>query len=160
MKLEEMPAQSRIWLYACQRPLTAKEQEEIKVLVNDFLPTWAYHGDSLYAAFEILHDSFLVLALNEELARAGGCAIDKSIHLFQEIDRRYSLDLFNRLRVAVHTPDGPIMYSLSEIEIALNNNQIQVDTPVFDSSITRLGELRHAWLRPLSATWVASQVEI
>jgi hypothetical protein len=158
MNLSELPDTTRLWIYASQRPLTSEEQLDITSAVNAFLPSWAYHGDALYAAFEILYDRFLVLALNEEKARAGGCAIDKSIHLFQEVEHRYQLDLFNRMRIALQTPDGIVMRQLHEVESDLKKGILDPNTPVYDTSLYRLGDIRLNWPCPLKETWVARRM--
>lgn len=158
MKIDQMPDSARIWIYIAQRPITAGEKTEIANLVNAFLPTWAYHGDALYASFEIMHDHFLVLALHEELAPAGGCAIDKSIHLFKEIDRRFDLNLFDRMRVGVQRDGKMMIMATNQVEMEYEKGVLVAESPVFDGSLHRLGDLRNKWPQPLSNTWMGSRL--
>ena len=53
LPFNEMPANSRIWIYQSDRKLNDSELDQIKLKLIDFLKNWTAHGDDLKSSFEI-----------------------------------------------------------------------------------------------------------
>ena len=100
LPFNEMPANSRIWIYQSDRKLNDSELDQIKLKLIDFLKNWTAHGDDLKSSFEIRYDRFIIIALNEKSAKASGCSIDACVHFIQKIEKDYGLNLLDKMNVA------------------------------------------------------------
>ena len=65
---DTLPPESRIWIYQSNRKLSDDEVAVISDRTADFLKQWTAHGANLEAAFEIKHNRFIVLGLNQYIS--------------------------------------------------------------------------------------------
>lgn len=162
MKLKDLKPSARIWIYQSNRKLTEQECSNINSAGQSFVENWSAHGSSLQAAIEVLHEYFVVVAVDEQVANATGCSIDKSVHFIQDIGTQCNVDFFNRLNVVVELEDSNELklFSISELEEALKKGNVSKDAKTFDNTMSTLGELFSKWETPLRNSWVARQVLI
>ncbi|MBO6515228.1 MAG: hypothetical protein JJ975_01585 [Bacteroidia bacterium] len=146
---------AKVWFYGSQRTLTPHEQTEIKNYLDQFCSTWAAHGAQLNCGFNILHDRFIVLAVDEASASATGCSIDKSVHAFQEIDSNYQLDLFNRLRSYQLVDNAIQPHDSTSIKSGLKTGKITARSSMINPLVSNLGQVRRQLVQPLSDTWLS-----
>ncbi len=99
--MEKLPKSSNVWLYQADRELTANEISYLEKELNVFIREWATHGTQLYGAFEVKHNRFLILAVDENKVPTSGCSIDTSVHKMKEIGAKINVDFFNRLNVFI-----------------------------------------------------------
>ena len=96
---KNIPDDSRVWLYQSNRDFT---DSDIKIIENKttlFIDNWKAHGNDLQASYLIKERRFLVIAVNEEFNPIGGCSIDYSLQLVNDISTTINLDLLDRLSV-------------------------------------------------------------
>ncbi len=153
---------SRVWIYQSDRPLASDEVKRINQLIRDFTRSWTAHNQALKADGRIFFNRFLVLAVDNSVAEASGCSIDKSTHFLQEIERAYGIHLFDRLKMAyVKNEESEIgVVSKADIRRALEEGKFSVETPVFDNTIQSLEEFRSNWIRPLKDSWGGSVLRL
>ena len=114
----QLPSTARIWVYASARPFTPTEITDIEQKTKEFISSWYAHGNKLMADFNIVYNQFIIVAVNEEVATASGCSIDKSARLFQEIDKHYQLSLFDRSLVYYRNSKTNEVESIHDIGVA------------------------------------------
>jgi hypothetical protein len=154
MLLENLSGNSRVWVYQSNRVLTNAETTEIQDLCNSFVAGWAAHGNDLIAGSTVVHNLFIVLAVDEERAGATGCSIDKSVAFIRELQERYEIDLLDRMTFvyrdiagAVHTASRPNFARLYDI------GMIDDETIVFDTVVPDLTSFRTRFELPLQQSW-------
>ena len=86
--IEQMPSDSRVWVYQSPRLITSDEQQRLMSGLFSFIDSWTAHQAGLRAAGAILHDRFVVIAVDENHNHASGCSIDKMVH-FMKIGRAH-----------------------------------------------------------------------
>lgn len=145
---------SRVWLYGANRKLSDSECTEIEDLLDGFCDQWAAHGDKLDCGFQILYNQLIVLAVDEASAKASGCSIDTSVQVFREIDNRYNLDLFNRLRSYHMEDDAITSLSTANISEALTAGNLSAESAFVDPMIATMGEVRNNLTKPISDMWL------
>ncbi len=79
---EELPEESRVWIYQSDRKFTDEELAEIESGLQQFVEQWAAHGTGLQASFTTRYNRFIILAVNQEAQGATGCSIDASVHFY------------------------------------------------------------------------------
>jgi hypothetical protein len=146
---------SKIWIYQSDRPFTIDEEQAIKQVLNNFTAEWQAHGHDLAALAEIYHHQFIVLSVDEQMAGATGCSIDKSVHLMKELETRFKINLFDRLRIAYRLGEDIINCSREEFEERIGQGIVNAQTLVFNNLISRRKELETSWNVPLVDSWHA-----
>jgi len=146
---------SRVWIYQAQRLLTKDEEDRIQGMLNDFTSEWQAHGHDLAALGEIRHHQFIILSVDENIAGASGCSIDKSVYLMKEIENKFGLDLFDRFRIAFRDMENIINCSREEFEVQIKSGLVNGQTIVFNNLISRRKELQSSWEIPFRDSWHA-----
>lgn len=146
---------SRVWIYQSDRILNPDEEERIQSTLNNFTSEWLAHGHALAALGEIRHHQFIILSVDEGVAGATGCSIDKSVYLMKEIEEEFGLNLFDRLRVAFRDMDTIVNCSREEFEEQIKSGKVSGQTTVFNNLISRRDELESSWEIPLKDSWHA-----
>jgi len=146
---------SRVWVYQANRILTQEEEIAILQILHNFTAEWLAHGHALAAIGEVLHHQFIILSVDEEVAGATGCSIDKSVNLMKEIEQKFNLNLFDRFRIAFRQNEEVINCSREEFEEFIKSGKVDKDTLVFNNLITSRNEMQTAWEIPLKDSWHA-----
>lgn len=146
---------SRIWIYQSDRPFTIDEEQAIKQVLSNFTAEWQAHGHALAALAEIYHHQFIIISVDEEIAGATGCSIDKSVHLMKELESKFKINLFDRFRMAYRAGEEIINCSREEFEERIGKGIVDAQTLVFNNLISRRKELQTSWNIPLADSWHA-----
>lgn len=157
--LDRLPSQSRVWIYGAERELSEVEATTIRTELQSFVANWVSHRNELNAGADVLHDRFLVIAVDETQAEASGCSIDGSVHFLQDLGAKMEIDFFNRMIFSYRDASGAIhTVPRDEFKIRYKSGQLENDTIVFDPLVKELGELRQIFERPLEDSWHSRMV--
>ncbi|MGL6032889.1 MAG: hypothetical protein ACRC0Q_12225, partial [Kurthia gibsonii] len=96
---ENLPQESRVWIYPSNRKLSDEEVAEIQALTTNFINDWSAHGASLEASFDIRYNRFIILAVNSDVQAPTGCSIDASVQFIQQLEQKYAIDLLDKMNV-------------------------------------------------------------
>jgi hypothetical protein len=153
--LAELAPEARVWIYQAHEPFPKEKVSELNQQVAQFAKQWVSHNHQLLAGGTVMHDRFLVLAVDESQAGASGCSIDSSVKFIKQVGAHYQRDLFDRLRFS-YEKDGEV-HTVSKEEFAALYEQgaINDDTIVFDPLVKTVGELGAAFRKPLKDSWHA-----
>lgn len=144
---------SRLWIYQSDRILSDQEVAAIQKRLNEFTAEWQAHGHALAALAEIIHQQFIVLSVDEQIAGATGCSIDKSVNLMKEIEQQFGINLFDRFRIAFRQDQEIVNCSREEFEKFIQSGKVKKDTRVFNNLISTRKELKSNWEIPFSESW-------
>ncbi len=149
-----LPDHAKVWIYQSSRQFTTAETAEIQQLISRFVSDWASHGRELSAEGALLHQQFLVLAVDENAAGASGCSIDKSVAFVRHLQTEYGVNLFDRLTFAFRTPESDIAFAERETFAALyQSKKINDETIVFNNLVATIGDLKQKWEVKLAESW-------
>lgn len=153
---ESLPDHGRAWVFPAARPLKPDEATRLLEEVDAFLDGWAAHGAPLRSGRKLLWDTFLVVGVDEDASRPSGCSIDALVNRLEALGDELGVTL------AEHEPvryrDGEAIRSVArdEFRAMARNGAVDLSTPVFDTTLTRVGALRSGGLeRPARAAWHA-----
>lgn len=102
----DFSAEARVWIYQADRPLQPEEIQDIEVQLVTFCKTWDSHGRPVRAHAKIFDALFVVLIAEQGDDNIGGCSMDRSVRLIQELGKKWNINFFNRLRLAVQSDNG------------------------------------------------------
>lgn len=145
---------ARIWIYQANRFLSNDEALSIKVDLDNFVANWTAHGSQLAGKAEIVNNLFLVLEVDEEVAGVTGCSIDKSVHFIKSLGDKYTIDFFDRMRVAYIDDKGTLQIaSRDQFSALVKDNVVNSSTIVFNNLIQTSEEFDKNWKIPFAESW-------
>lgn len=138
-----LPSEADCWIYAADRELSADDEAMLRQLLDQFLNDWSSHGRVVHGAFSIEERRIIMLAAWIEGGDISGCGIDKSLHLIEEVARTRSFAWTSALNILFRDAEGQIaLENRGGFKRLAEENAVSELTPVFDTSIRNLGELR------------------
>ncbi|MCP9235143.1 hypothetical protein [Lewinella sp. JB7] len=157
--LDKLSPESRIWIYGAERALTRDETATVRKRAQEFVSQWSSHQQALTSAADVLHNRFLVLAVDETQAEASGCSIDGSVNFVKALGAEIGVDFFNRMRFSYRDAEGKIhTVGREEFKLLYAQGQLGNESIVFDPLVKELGELRQIFERPLEDSWHSRMV--
>lgn len=149
----DLPEHSRIWIYQSNRSFTDAEIEEIEENLSGFLKEWTAHGSHLHAGFEIKYKRFIVIGLDQANASASGCSIDASVHFVQGLEKKYNVELLDRMNVSFKQGEYITYKSLKDFKKMGKDKSVSPNTIVFNNLVATKQEYLEHWEVPASESW-------
>ena len=152
---KNIPDDSRVWIYQSNRDFS---DSEIKIINNKtalFLDNWKAHGNELQASYLIKERRFLVIAVNEEFNPIGGCSIDYSLQLVNDISTTINLDLLDRLSVNYRSENKIKSISLRDLKNKIKNRSFSPETIIFNTTVKTKKELSSDFELKISSSWLS-----
>ena len=153
VNFEELPDDSRIWIYQSDRAFTPEEVKRIHELADAFVTQWTAHGASLKAGYVMPYDRFIVLGLDQSEASASGCSIDASVHFIQNLEREFDLDLLDKMNVTFKQGNYISYKPLLDFKKMAKARAISGKTIVFNNLVNTKSEYLEHWEVPASESW-------
>jgi len=144
---------SKIWIYQSNREFSELEMKVINGKLSDFVSNWKRHGDELRASFDIRHNQFIILAVDEEYNNVSGCSIDASTHIFKQFESEFHIDLFNKLNTAFKDGEHINVVSIGDFQKFVNDQKVNSNTVVFNNTISTKMELDTSWEVSANESW-------
>jgi hypothetical protein len=150
----ELPDDARCWVFAADRPLDASAANQLLALTDDYLAQWRAHGAPLASARDWRDDHFLAVAVDERAAGASGCSVDALFRSLKSAEPMLGATFVSGSTIFWRGSDGRVM-ATPRVEFVdmLGHGAIGDDTPVFDPTLTTVGQWRSAFERPLLGSW-------
>lgn len=152
---EELSDNSRIWIYQSERKFTEREMEFLTKNLEQFCNSWTVHSKELSASYSIPYSQFIILGINAESEQASGCSIDSSVRFILDVSSQLKADLTNRFGSLILDEKDLKHFAKEELETALQEGEINLDSIVFNNLITKKSELKDNWQIPLMNSWQA-----
>jgi hypothetical protein len=150
---ENLPQESRIWIYQSSRKFSDEEVAEIEKDLMLFIENWSAHGTSLEASFTIRYNRFIILSVNQEFHPATGCSIDASVGFIQNLEQKYIVDLLDKMNVAFKQGEFVTYKTLLEFKKLAKDKSVSENTIVFNNLVNTIEELNEGWEIPASESW-------
>ncbi|MDO4880724.1 MAG: ABC transporter ATPase [Capnocytophaga sp.] len=147
-----LPETSRVWIYQANRELSETEITEIKQLTVEYLNTWAAHGTPIRNSFEIRYSRFLVIAADDN-QYIGGCSLDDLGRFIQVLEKKYAIDLLDKMNVSFRKGEEIIYVPLTEFKKMGQQKLVSNETIVFNNLVTNLYEYQRFWETPAIDSW-------
>lgn len=153
VKFETLPETSRIWIYQSNRSFSQEELEEVQESLNSFIEEWTAHGSDLKAGYKIRYKRFIILALDQSQTSASGCSIDASVHFIQQLEKKYDVELLDKMNVSYKQGDFVAYKSLTDFKKMAKQKAVSKNTIVFNNLVANKGEYMEHWEVPASESW-------
>lgn len=152
-EFNNLPEDSRVWVYQANRKLSDAEVSEIHQLTEEFLTQWTAHGAALEAAVEIRYNRFIVIGINQSNVSASGCSIDASVHFIQSLEEQFNVDLLDKMNVTFYSGEYIAHKTLSEFREMAKSKAVNKNTVVFNNLVNTKEEYLENWEVPAHESW-------
>ncbi len=150
---KQYPDTAKAWVYQANRILDEDEVNYVKVVLDDFTSNWESHGKLLKASFDVFHDLFIVLFVDEDGDTMCGRAQDASLKLMKELEAQLEVALLDRM-VQAYRKDGKVLVAtMQEFSDLIAEKEIDENTIVFNNTITTKADFDAKWEVPLKDSW-------
>ena len=153
LDLLAFPDHSKVWIYASDKFIDDTDIPNIHYEIKQFADQWVSHASGLKATGGILHNYFIVLVVDEQINKPGGCSIDSSVRFIKSIGEKYNVDFFNRNIFHYIQNEEILSIEKSNLDTAYQSKKITDNTlffdPLVDSKITFIKQ----WLKPFGNSW-------
>lgn len=150
---EDLPLESRIWIYQSNRKFTDDEIIEIENELSQFLSSWSAHGASLECSFQLKYNRFIIIAVNQEVQATTGCSIDSSVSFIQSLEQKYEVDLLDKMNVAFKQGEFITYKTLLEFKKLAKEKAVSESTIVFNNLVNSIEEWNENWEIPANESW-------
>ncbi|NUY79971.1 ABC transporter ATPase [Flavobacterium sp. MAH-1] len=150
---DTLPEDSRIWIYQSNRKFSDEEIAEIDKELQSFVENWAAHGSGLEASYQLKYNRFIILAINQETQAATGCSIDASVHFIQQIEKKYAVDLLDKMNVTFRNGEHIAHKTLMDFKKMAKEKAVTGNTIVFNNLVNTIGEWNEFWEVPANESW-------
>lgn len=146
--IDQLSSDAHVWIFGISPSLDESAQQVLLRRVDAFLDDWSAHGIPIAGARELLYGSFLVIAADERREKSG-CSIDRMFGTLRELERELGVSILDSTRVFLRDDGGIRAVGRGEFREAANG-----ETPVFDVTAERLGEVRSGtWEKRAADSW-------
>lgn len=145
--------EARVWIYQSNTALNEAQLAEITAILKQFTNSWTAHNQVLKAYFEIKYNRFIVLIVDETQAGASGCSIDKSVHLMQELEKKFQINLLDRFNIAYKQGDLVKSVDRNGFEELIKTGAVTSATPVFNNMVNNYQDYQDKWETTVENSW-------
>lgn len=149
---------SRVWVYQSSRLFTMSEALQIEDILNDFTGKWNSHGTPVKGAAYLFFGQFVILMADETATGVSGCSTDSSVRLIKEIEKIFSVNMFDRMTLAFVVKDKVQLIPFSQLQYAMDNGFINRDTLYFNNTVQTKEELENKWIVKVGESWLQRQL--
>lgn len=151
---DQLPDHGRLWVFPASRTLEAAERDALLAEVDDFLDGWAAHGTPLHSARDFREDRFLLVGVDQDASAPSGCSVDALVRRLRGLGDRLGVVLIEHGSVWYRGAEGIESASRSEFRALAASGSVTPDTPVVDTTLTRVSQVREEGLeRPARDSW-------
>ena len=149
----KMPDYARVWVYQTNKNLTDSEVQTIQQVLENQINNWAAHGASLAGSVQVLHNRFVIVAVDEMQNQASGCSIDASTRWLKDLGAEMNLDFFDR-SVTFLQNDELKMTEIGKIKSLVYEEILTPDTVIFNNLVPNIQEFKSNWYVKASDSWM------
>lgn len=155
---ENFHADSRVWIYQCERAFNEIETTQIDELLHEFTKNWTSHGAKVKGFGQVFFNQFIVLMADETASEVSGCSTDSSVRIIKNIEETYQVILFNRQLLGFLINDKVELIPLQEIQKSFESEFINTETLYFNNIVLHKKELEEIWIIPLKNSWLRNKI--
>ena len=93
--------------------------------------------------------------MNENINPIGGCSIDYSVQLINDISDSIQTNLLNRLIVNYKIDNKIVSVNLNDLKNKINDGSFSPETIIFNTAINTKGELLNNFEVDIKSSWLS-----
>jgi hypothetical protein len=154
---EDFAPTSRVWIYQSNRIFFMQEALDIEPMLQQFVQGWKSHGTPVKGYANLFFGRFIILMADENATGVSGCSTDSSVHLIKEIEKKFSVNMFDRTMLSFYIKEKVEQIPLSQLNYAIQNGFVKPDTLYFDNTVLTKIALENNWINAAKNTWLGNK---
>lgn len=152
--IDKLPDSSKVWFFGANRILSKEEVESLSKELTNFTNAWTAHGAQLTAGFLVLHNSIVIVAVDESKTPPSGCSIDKVFALL----RLPEVDFFHRTLLWQPFCESVKIFTVDELKSEYRAGLINENVLMVNSQVFTLEDVRRNLYIDLKSTWAWNRI--
>lgn len=149
---------SRVWIYQSSRLFTISEALQIEDMLHSLVANWKSHGTPVKGYANLFFGQFIILMADEDATGVSGCSIDSSVRIIQQIEKQFTVEMFNWQSLAFVVKDKVQIIPRQQFGYALENNFVTAQTLFFNNVVVSKKELEENWIIPVNESWLKRKI--
>ncbi len=142
---DTLPEESKIWIYQSNRKFSDAEFASIDTQLTAFLSQWQAHQIELETGYLLKYNRFIIIAVNQDVQAATGCAIDKSVHFIQSLEQQFGVDLLDKMNVTFKNGEHIAHKTLIDFKKMVKEKAVTENTIIFNNLVNNIQEFKESW---------------
>ena len=151
-------ADSRVWIYQCERAFNEIETTQINELLHEFTKNWTSQGAKVKGFGQVFFNQFIVLMADETASEVSGCSTDSSVRIIKNIEETHQVNLFNKQQLGFIINEKIELIPLQEIQKSFESEVLNTETLYFNNIVLHKKELEENWIIPLKNSWLSNKI--
>lgn len=153
---DALPPNARVWVFGASASLDEKARTTLLHAIDEHLANWRAHGTPLVCARDWRDNRFLAVGVDEAATGASGCSIDGIFRVLQSLQEKLGTQIVGGGTIYWREASGAIQSGgrMAFVD-AVANGKVVGSTPVFDLTVSTVGEWRENFERAASSSWHA-----
>lgn len=153
ISFNKMPEHARVWVYQANKNLTDSEVQVIQQILENQINDWVAHGASLAGSIQVLHNRFVVVAVDELQNQVSGCSIDASTRWLKDLGTELNIDFFDRS--VAFLQNGKLQTAeIGKIKSLVSEDILKPETLIFNNLVSNIKEFENNWNVEASDSWM------
>ncbi|PCJ59202.1 MAG: hypothetical protein COA79_10910 [Planctomycetota bacterium] len=149
----EIPDDSKLWIYISNRILTTLEKETLLGKVEPFLERWRSEGTAFKSSYQFLEDQILIVTGYGDDFSLSGCAMDALMKTVTKWGESLGVDFTTIPKFCYRHQDLIIAGSRKDFKAAVEAGEINDETIVLDNTLLTLGEFKTNFEKKVLDCW-------
>ena len=156
VNFNDLPDTARVWIFGAENTLDSSQVQKLRENMGLFLEQWTAHKRELNPSWELRHNQFIVVGLDESMLAASGCSIDSMVRNLKNFESAIGANIIDTsLKVFYRDKNESIQcVGRSEFKQLVANGTVTEETVVFNNMIQTAADLRqNRWEIPMQESW-------
>ena len=154
-QIQEFDPSSKIWIYTIHPNLNEQIEADLSVELTEFCKQWTAHNRELRAFFKIIQHTILIIGVDEHLNPASGCSIDKSVHFLEELEKKYTVEFFNRMLFTyIDQENNFCTHTRTQFENLIQENKITHQTKIVNTLALSVKDWNENGIQTIEKSWM------
>ena len=156
VNFSELPDTARVWIFGAAEPLGSTQVQSLNENMGLFLKQWTAHKKELNPSWELRHNQFIVIGLDERMMAASGCSIDSMVHNLKNFEVTVGANISGTsLKVFYRDEHDTIQcVGRAEFKHLVESGSVNEETVVFNNTIETVADLKqNRWEVPMKESW-------
>ncbi len=153
---EQLANASRLWIYPCSRELNTTEIAFVSKQITEFLESWTAHKRELETGWQLVHQQFIMVGVDERRMAASGCSVDSLVRFLKQLETELACPIVGTASAVFYrSSDGCVRaVDRAAFKKSVQAGEVTAETIVFDNTILTVGDFRGSnWEIPFADSW-------
>lgn len=151
---QNLPENSKVYIYPSSRKFYPKEIEEINVKVKEFCSNWT----AFSTTYKMEYNRFLVFFI-EENANITTVLLDALASFIFQLEKEYQVTLLDKVNVCFKQGEYVQYQEMKRFRELIKKKSVSNKTIVFNNFIQTKYEFENEWEVPISESWLSHLIK-